>query len=109
MINEEKFRGFSITTMLRQLTDAKKHNFCNYYIVETINYIVVKLISEQDDKVIKLIQSDDVETFYLGIQMMFKDYLDLYNELCENPRWERLVSDTVRNHKFYTLNGNKTI
>ena len=48
----------------------------------------------------------DNEIFRLGIQMLFEDYLDQYNELCENPKWESLVSDTVRCYKYYVcLNG----
>ena len=46
--------------------------------------------------VAKLIQSDDDEIFRLGTQMLFEDYLDQYNQLCENPKWESLVSDTIR-------------
>ena len=38
--------------------------------------------------------------------MLFEDYLDQYNRLCENLKWESLVSDTVKNYKYYIdLNG----
>jgi hypothetical protein len=37
--------------------------------------------------------------------MLFEDYLDQYNQLWENPRWESLVSDMIKNYKYY-INGN---
>ena len=102
---EDKFRGYDIPTLLSQILDAKKHNFCNIHIVEKIRYIVVELMYNKKD-VVKLIQSDDNEVFYLGIQMLFEDYLDKYNQLCENPKWESLVSDIIKEYKYYVcLNG----
>ena len=102
---EDQFRGYDISTLLNQILDAKKHNFCNMHILEKIRYVVVELMYNKKD-VAKLIQSDDNEIFYLGIQMLFEDYLDQYNQLCENPKWESLVSDTVKNYKYYVcLNG----
>ena len=102
---EDKFRGYDIPTLLSQILDAKKHNFCNIHIVEKIRYIVIELMYNKKD-VVKLIQSDDNEVFYLGIQMLFEDYLDKYNQLCENPKWESLVSDIIKEYKYYVcLNG----
>ena len=102
---EDHFRGYDISTLLSQILDAKKHNFCNIHIVEKIRYIVVELMYNKKD-VVKLIQSDDNEVFYLGIQMLFEDYLDKYNQLCENPKWESLVSDIIKEYKYYVcLNG----
>lgn len=102
---EDQFRGYDISTSLSQILDAKKHNFCNIHILEKIQYVVVELMYNKKD-VVKLIQSDDNEIFYLGIQMLFEDYLDQYNQLCENPKWESLVSDTIKNYKYYIdLNG----
>lgn len=101
---EDQFRGYDITTLLSQILDAKKHNFCNLYIIEKIRYVVIELASNKKD-VAKLIQSDDNEIFRLGIQMLFEDYLDQYNQLCENPKWESLVSDTIKIYKHY-INGN---
>ena len=105
MKTEDHFRGYDISTLLSQILDAKKHNFCNIHIVEKIRYIVVELMYNKKD-VVKLIQSDDNEVFYLGIQMLFEDYLDKYNQLCENPKWESLVSDIIKEYKYYIdLNG----
>ena len=102
---EDKFGGYDISTLLSQILDAKKHNFCNYFIIEMIRYIVIELMYNKKD-VAKLIQSDDNEIFYLGIQMLFEDYLDKYNQLCENPKWESLVSDIIKEYKYYfCLNG----
>ena len=102
---EDQFRGYDISTLLNQILDAKKHNFCNTYILEMIRYVVVELMYNKKD-VVKLIQSDDDEIFRLGIQMLFEDYLDQYNQLCENPRWESLVSNIIENYKYYVcLNG----
>lgn len=98
----DEFRKRNITTLMNQLIDAKKYNFCNYYVVQKICYIVVELMTQNRD-VCKLIQSDDQEIFYLGSQMLFNDYLDQYNELCENPKWEQLVLDTIKNYKYYVV------
>lgn len=101
----DEIRGYDISTLLSQILDAKKHNFCNIHILEKIQYIVVELMYNKKD-VAKLIQSDDNEIFYLGVQLLFEDYLDQYNRLCENPKWESLVSDTIKNYKYYIdLNG----
>ena len=97
---EDQFRGYDISTLLNQILDAKKHNFCNIHILERIRYVVVELMYNKKD-VARLIQSDDDEIFRLGIQMLFEDYLDQYNQLCENPKWESLVSDTIKNYKYY--------
>ena len=104
MKTEDRLRGYDISTLLNQILDAKKHNFCNVYIIEKIQHVVVELMYNKKD-ITKLIQSDDNEIFRLGIQMLFEDYLDQYNQLCENPKWESLVSDTVKNYKYY-INGN---
>ena len=105
MINLDDFRGYSIETLMNQLLDVKKHNFCNLYIIKKISYLIFKLVCENED-VIKLIESNDQEVFCLGVQMLFKDYLNQYNELCENPKWESIIFDTVKNYKYYiNLNG----
>ena len=102
---KDKFRDCDISTLLNQILDAKKHNFCNYFIIEKIQHVVVELMYTKKD-IAKLIQSDDNEVFRLGIQMLFEDYLDQYNKLCENSKWESLVSDTIKNYKYYIdLNG----
>ena len=103
----DDIRGYDITTLLNQILDAKKHNFCNAHIVEKITHVVIELMYNKKD-IAKLIQSDDNEIFRLGIQMLFEDYLDQYNQLCENPKWECLVSDMIKNYKYY-INGNQTI
>lgn len=99
---KDKFRGCSVESLINQLVDAKKHNFCNLYTIECINYVVIELLYLNKD-VVKLIQSNDQEIFYLGVQMLFKDYLNKYNELCENPNWEQIIFNTAR---YY---GNQTI
>lgn len=99
---EDQFRGYDISTLLNQILDAKKHNFCNIHILEKIRYVVVELMYNKKD-ITKLIQSDDNEIFRLGIQMLFEDYLDKYNQLCENPKWESLVLDIVKNYKCYVI------
>jgi hypothetical protein len=102
---EDQFRGYDISTLLNQILDAKKHNFCNIYIIEKIRHVVVELMYNKKD-IAKLIQSDDNEIFRLGIQLLFEDYLDQYNQLCENSKWECLVSDMIKNYKYYiTYNG----
>ena len=97
---EDQFRGYDISTLLNQILDAKKHNFCNIHIVEKIRYVVIELMDNKKD-ITKLIQSDDNEVFRLGIQMLFEDYLNRYNKLCENPKWESLVSDIIKSYRFY--------
>ena len=99
---EDQSRGYNISTLLNQILDAKKHNFCNIHILEKIQYIVVELMYNKKD-IAKLIQSNDTEVFRLGTQMLFEDYLDQYNQLCENPKWESLVSDTIKNYKYYIV------
>lgn len=105
MNTEDRLRDNDITTLLSQILDAKKHNFCNVHILDKIRHVIVELMYNKKD-VVKLILSDDNEIFRLGIQMLFEDYLDQYNQLCENPKWESLVSDTIKNYKYYiTYNG----
>ena len=81
---EDQSRGYNISTLLNQILDAKKHNFCNIHILEKIRYVVVELMYNKKD-IAKLIQSDDNEIFHLGIQMLFEDYLDQYNQYVKTP------------------------
>lgn len=99
---EDQFKGYDVPTLLNQILDAKKHNFCNVHIIKKIKFVVFELMYIKKD-IVKLIQSDDNEIFYLGIQMLFEDYLDQYNQLCENPKWESLVSDIVKKYKYYVI------
>lgn len=100
MNTEDRLRDDDIATLLNQILDAKKHNFCNIHILDKIRHVIVELMYNKKD-VVKLIISDDNEIFCLGIQMLFEDYLDQYNQLCENPKWESLVSDTIKNYILY--------
>ena len=100
MNTEDRLRDDDIVTLLSQIIDAKKHNFCNVHILDKIQHVIVELMYNKRD-VVKLILSDDNEIFRLGIQMLFEDYLDQYNQLCENPKWESLVSDTIKNYILY--------
>ena len=105
MNTEDRLRDDDIATLLSQILDAKKHNFCNVHILEKIRHVIVELMYNKKD-VVKLILSNDNEIFRLGIQMLFEDYLDQYNQLCENPKWESLVSDIIKNYRYYiNLNG----
>ena len=96
----DAIRGYDTATLLNQILNTKKHNFCNVHIIEKIRCIVLELMYNKKD-IFKLIQSDDNEVFRLGVQMLFEDYLDQYNQLCENPRWESLVSDIIKGYKYY--------
>lgn len=102
MKTEDILRGYDINVLLGQILDAKKHNLYNSYIVEKIQCVIVKLIYYNRD-VIELIQSEDNETFNLGVQLLFKDYLDQYNQLCENSKWNSLISNMIK--CYFDLNG----
>ena len=60
---KDKFRGCGVESLINQLVDAKKHNFCNLYTIECIDYVIAELLYLNKD-IIKLIQSDDHEIFF---------------------------------------------
>lgn len=56
-----------------------------------LKVLIIRLINNTDESTLQLINSPDSDTRELGIQLLFKDHLDIYNLLNEsifNYQWE---------------------
>jgi hypothetical protein len=52
---------------------------------------MIRLVQHVDEKVLDLIQSSDPDTRKLGVQLLFQEYIYVYNILIESPSnyyWE---------------------
>lgn len=68
--------------------------------MRNLQVLIIRLMFENTN-LHNMIMSEDDDVSQLAIQMLFEDYLDQYNQLCENPRWESLVSDIIKGYKYY--------
>ena len=66
-------------------------------------YIASKVYNDADEKVKNMLSSPDEEIAFVGEQMLFTDYLDLYNVLTRNQFYKTLLSSIF---KVLTSNQN---
>lgn len=81
-----------------KISDAKlvkiildEHVTCPPKISNCIKVLMIRLVQHVDEKVLDLIQSSDPDTRKLGIQLLFQEYIYVYNTLIESPSnyyWE---------------------
>ena len=81
-----------------KISDAKlvkiildEHATCPPKISNCIKVLMIRLIRRTDEKILDLIQSVDPGTRKLGVQLLFQEYIHVYNTLLEsscNYYWE---------------------
>ena len=87
-----------------KISDAKlvkiildEHATCPPKISNCIKVLMIRLIRRTDEKILNLIQSVDPGTRKLGVQLLFQEYIHVYNTLLEsscNYYWELDVFPT---------------
>ena len=70
-------------------------------VINALVYVSTKVYNDADKKVKDMLLSPDEEVVFVGQQMLFADYLDLYNTLIKIPFYKRMMSSIF---KILTLN-----
>lgn len=68
-----------------------EHATCPPKISNCIKVLMIRLIRRSDEKILDLIQSSDLSIRKLGVQLLFQEYIYVYNTLLEssyNYYWE---------------------
>lgn len=65
-------------------------------ITQIFIYITSKVYNDADEKVKNMLLSPDEEIVFVGEQMLFTDYLDLYNTLIKNQFYKTLLSSIIK-------------
>jgi len=68
-----------------------EHATCPPKISNCIKVLMIRLIRRSDEKILDLIQSSDLSVRKLGVQLLFQEYIYVYNTLREssaNYYWE---------------------
>lgn len=81
-----------------KISDAKlvkmildEHNTCPPHVTNYIKVLMIRLIHRADEKILDLTQSLDPSIRKLGVQLLFQEYMYVYNTLSEsqsNYYWE---------------------
>lgn len=77
------------------------NQFTGQDIINSLVYVVTKVYNDADEKVKNMLLSPDEEVAFVGQQMLFTDYLDLYNTLIKIPFYKTMMSSIF---KILTLN-----
>lgn len=87
-----------------KISDAKlvkiildEHATCPPKISNCIKVLMIRLIRRTDEKILDLVQSVDPSIRKLGVQLLFQEYIHVYNTLIEsscNYHWELNVFPT---------------
>ena len=65
-------------------------------IIQVFIYITSKLYNDADEKIKNMLLSPDEEVAFVGEQMLFTDYLDLYNVLTKNQFYKTMISSIIK-------------
>ena len=87
------FQEYKIDILLEKLIT---NQFRGQEITDAFIYIVCKVYNDADEKVKNMLSSPDEEIAYVGEQMLFTDYLDLYNTLTKNQFYKTLLSSIIK-------------
>ena len=87
------FQEDKIDILLEKLITKQFHgqDITNVFI-----YIASKVYNDADEKVKNMLSSPDEEIAFVGEQMLFTDYLDLYNVLTKNQFYKTLLSSIIK-------------
>lgn len=87
------FQEHKIDILLEKLITNQFHG---QSITSVFIYIVSKLYNDADEKIKNMLLSPDEEVAFVGEQMLFTDYLDLYNTLTKNQFYKTLLSSIIK-------------
>ena len=83
------FQEYKIDILLEKLITNQFHG---QDITDAFIYIACKVYNDADEKVKNMLSSPDKEVAYVGEQLLFTDYLDLYNALIRIPFYKTMMS-----------------
>ena len=87
------FQEYKIDILLEKLITNQLHG---QDITDALVYIASKAYNDSDEKVKNMLSSPDKEVAFVGEQMLFTDYLDLYNTLTKNQFYKTLLSSIIK-------------
>ena len=87
------FQEYKIDVLLEKLITNQLHG---QDITNAFIYITCKVYNDSDEKVKNMLSSPDKEVAYVGEQMLFTDYLDLYNTLIKNQFYKTILSSIIK-------------
>lgn len=87
------FQEYKIDILLEKLIT---NQFRGQEITDAFVYIASKVYNDADEKVKNMLSSPDEEIAFVGEQMLFTDYLDLYNTLTKNQFYKTLLSSIIK-------------
>lgn len=87
------FQEYKIDILLEKLITEQ---FRGQEITDALIFIATKVYNNADEKVKNMLSSPDKEVVYVGEQMLFTDYLDLYNLLTKNQFYKTILSSIIK-------------
>ena len=87
------FQEYKIDILLEKLITNQFHG---QDITQVFIYITSKLYNDADEKIKNMLLSPDEEVAFVGEQMLFTDYLDLYNVLTKNQFYKTMISSIIK-------------
>lgn len=87
------FQEYKIDILLEKLITNQFHG---QDITDAFIYIACKVYNNADEKVKNMLSSPDKEIAFVGEQLLFTDYLDLYNTLTKNQFYKTLLSSIIK-------------
>lgn len=87
------FQEYKIDILLEKLIT---NQFRGQEITDAFVYIVGKVYNDADEKVKNMLLSPDEEIAFVGEQLLFTDYLDLYNTLTKNQFYKTILSSIIK-------------
>lgn len=88
-----KYQEYEVDVLLEKLITKQFHG---QDITDAFVFIATKVYNNADEKVKNMLSSPDKEVAYVGEQMLFTDYLDLYNTLTKNQFYKTLLSSIIK-------------
>lgn len=83
------FQEYEVDVLLEKVITKQ---FSGQEITDALIYVATKVYNNADEKVKNMLLSPDEEVAFVGEQMLFTDYLDLYNALIKIPFYKTMMS-----------------
>lgn len=94
------FQEYEVDVLLEKIITKQ---FSGSQITDALINVAGKVYDNADEKVKNMLLSPDEEVAFVGQQMLFTDYLDLYNTLIKVPFYKTMMSSIF---KILTSNYN---
>ena len=99
------FQEYEVDVLLEKIITKQ---FSGQEITDALICVATKVYNNADEKVKNMLLSPDEEVAFVGEQMLFTDYLDLYNTLIKIPFYGTMMSTIfkvlISNQNAYETN-----